>query len=365
MDSDDDVFIGSNCRDDFGDIRFTDNDASTELDYWMESYVSGDYAIFWVEVTDNLSTDPVTIYIYYKDDNAMTTSDGDKTFLLFDDFLGSVVDATKWTSYISGSSTITVADSKVRVYKGTTGSCYIKGKTYLSSCAMKAKTMSDQGAINNSIRMLCRLTTSNWVQENSLEWIGNSPNEFKSYTTNIGQTAYVLTSPTANVYNLWEILWKSAVKTTFKRDGTIDKIHTTAIPTGTLTPNFNNTYSAECGEVSIYVDWTFVRKYADPEPVHGGWGTQEDSTLYLTLDRILTLSEITIKTPKIVFGEGTTFSSIMWTLGKKKLFAVSSLASDAIFTFTFIFKLRTEIVLGINYARIFLKKFKAYLGGKA
>ncbi|PVX27584.1 MAG: hypothetical protein CW716_01505 [Candidatus Bathyarchaeum sp.] len=43
-DSGDDVYLGSKCRTDFGDIRFTDDDGSTELDYWMEEKTDSDYA---------------------------------------------------------------------------------------------------------------------------------------------------------------------------------------------------------------------------------------------------------------------------------------------------------------------------------
>jgi|GEM_PF-5110522 len=49
-DSGEDVYLNGKCRNDFGDIRFTDSDGETELPYWMEKKVDGDYAIFWVKV---------------------------------------------------------------------------------------------------------------------------------------------------------------------------------------------------------------------------------------------------------------------------------------------------------------------------
>ena len=42
------VNLNGHCRTDFGDVRFTD-DEGTLLDYWIESKVDGEYAIFWVE----------------------------------------------------------------------------------------------------------------------------------------------------------------------------------------------------------------------------------------------------------------------------------------------------------------------------
>lgn len=64
-DSGPDVYLGTLVRDDFKDVRFTDNDGSTLLDHFMESYTSGSVATFWVEVADDLSSAAVTIYVYY------------------------------------------------------------------------------------------------------------------------------------------------------------------------------------------------------------------------------------------------------------------------------------------------------------
>ncbi|MCX6665679.1 MAG: DUF2341 domain-containing protein [Euryarchaeota archaeon] len=63
------------CRDDFGDIRFVDKDGITELDYWMESYVSGSYAIFWVETPSDIETDQ-NILMYYGNSGASSVSNG-------------------------------------------------------------------------------------------------------------------------------------------------------------------------------------------------------------------------------------------------------------------------------------------------
>jgi hypothetical protein len=74
-DSGEDVYLNGKCRTDFGDIRFTLSDGVSLLDYWMESKVDGDYAVFWVQITGDLSTNPVTIYIYYGNPNATRADD--------------------------------------------------------------------------------------------------------------------------------------------------------------------------------------------------------------------------------------------------------------------------------------------------
>jgi hypothetical protein len=73
-DSGEDVYLNGKCRTDFGDVRFTKSDGISELYYWIDEKVDGDYAIFWVRITDDLSINSVTIYIYYGNPSATTTS---------------------------------------------------------------------------------------------------------------------------------------------------------------------------------------------------------------------------------------------------------------------------------------------------
>jgi len=111
-DSGEDVYCNSHCRTDFGDIRFTDDDETTLLDYWMEEKVDGDYVVFWVEVADDLSSSSTTIFMYYGNSGATTTSNGGDTFLFFDDFN----DLTSWsgdTSSFSVSSGILSTSSSM------------------------------------------------------------------------------------------------------------------------------------------------------------------------------------------------------------------------------------------------------------
>jgi hypothetical protein len=79
------VYINNKMRSDFGDIRFT-NSTGSLLDYWMENYTSGVNATFWVEVSGNLTSTNQTIYIYYGNSTATTTSNGTNTFLIFSNF---------------------------------------------------------------------------------------------------------------------------------------------------------------------------------------------------------------------------------------------------------------------------------------
>ena len=100
-----DVYCNSHCKTDFGDIRFTSSDGTTELDYWMMSKTNSDNAVFWVEVKDSLDSN-VTIYLYYGNPSATTTSDFDDTFIFGDPFDNTVLNTSRWTSVDSAVSYI-------------------------------------------------------------------------------------------------------------------------------------------------------------------------------------------------------------------------------------------------------------------
>jgi hypothetical protein len=91
----------------FSDIRFLSGSEDTELNYWLEYNLSGNYTDVWVEVDQNLSTNNYSIYMYYGNPAATTDSDGSETFLAFDYF-----DDAEYTSnptWIIESSTWTAA----------------------------------------------------------------------------------------------------------------------------------------------------------------------------------------------------------------------------------------------------------------
>lgn len=102
---------------DGGDIRFTDEDGATLLPYWIESWNSPVSAVIWVRVAD-IPEEGKSIYIHYGVPRgpgfgltpAVTTSDGEATFLFFDDFETGSIDAAKWTA-VSGPAVSVIDDN--------------------------------------------------------------------------------------------------------------------------------------------------------------------------------------------------------------------------------------------------------------
>jgi len=100
VDNDEEVYLDSKCKTDFGDIRFTNNTGAFLLDYWIEKKVNNNYAICWVKIIDDLNSYNVKIYIYYGNAGVVPISNGDSVFIFFDDF---ETNLDKW-SVIGGKS---------------------------------------------------------------------------------------------------------------------------------------------------------------------------------------------------------------------------------------------------------------------
>jgi len=80
----------SNCE----DIRFADLNGLTQLSYWLEAGCNTVSTKIWIKVPKIPSGEKI-IYVYYGNPIAPSLSNGDETFLFFDDF--STGNLNKWT----------------------------------------------------------------------------------------------------------------------------------------------------------------------------------------------------------------------------------------------------------------------------
>jgi|GEM_PF-6213512 Fe-S cluster assembly iron-binding protein IscA len=110
---------------DCSDVRFTDSDGATKIPYYLEPGTENTAStVFWVKVPSIPASGSTTIYMYYGNPSAVSESDADAVFELFDDFEGTDIDTTKWTDIHAGSQvTYSVANSKlsVTILSGTSG----------------------------------------------------------------------------------------------------------------------------------------------------------------------------------------------------------------------------------------------------
>jgi hypothetical protein len=281
------IYCSSHCKTDFGDIRFTDNDGDTELNYWMQEKVDSNYAIFWVKVTDDVSAN-TTIYIYYGKASAVTTSDGNGVFTLFDDFEDDVLDSDKW---VSGGS-ISEAGGLLTLESGG----YIQSKLswYQNIIIfMKAKFSIPSGFIG-----LCKTTGGT---DDAAKFIGDTT----IWARNQQSTYYEKTSVGAFSGDFYKfaIKWLSKYPVTHSAfnslqyfiDGTGKAWLANSVPNEAIPATENST-----GVGQIIFEWIAVRKVASAgeEPEHSTWGIAEHSgvtcnianvTRNLNFERVLNL----------------------------------------------------------------------------
>jgi hypothetical protein len=100
-DSGENVYLNADARDDFADVRFWD-ETGQALPYWMEHHTWGRSALFWVRVPRIPREGAFSLILGYGNSKARTTSNGQTTFMFFDDFLGTYEGRGKRDRLVSG-----------------------------------------------------------------------------------------------------------------------------------------------------------------------------------------------------------------------------------------------------------------------
>lgn len=108
------LVTASKMRSDCGDMRFTDSDGTTSLNYWIESGCNTTTTKVWVKVPSIGASATKSVYMYYGNASATSAADGTQVFQFFDDF--STLDNTKWTS----TGTASVSSGALTVSSGAT-----------------------------------------------------------------------------------------------------------------------------------------------------------------------------------------------------------------------------------------------------
>jgi hypothetical protein len=293
-DAGNDVYLSDHCEDDFGDIRFTGSDGTTELDYWLESYTSGDEATFWIKVADDLSNSNATIYIYYGNSGASATSDGANTFPdLFTDFPGdSLPSGWQVDGDTVGSMVIENSLLKLTARKEASGSWLKRG----------VKTSSS--VWTNDRALMFRIDSINYYPEvtDRRRWFlgGEAYNfflEFQSWGDKVrvcDWNKYDEYSPCD--YTGGEVVWlakesgNNGVAYYYVDGNLVDILDEEGLHPDHAFSDFTVVFNVQVGMNAMpdvdytYIDWVAIRKFVYPEPANGDWGGEESQ--YLSLGTI-------------------------------------------------------------------------------
>jgi hypothetical protein len=283
------VLAERHCRTDFGDIRFTDNDGITPLDYWMETKTDGDSAVFWVKVADDLSSEDRTIYVYYGKSDATTTSNPDNTFLFFDGFSG---DLSKWTiasgTWTSGNGNLTIQPPDANNYLVTTDAIGVNSIAIRTKIASTQVSPTPYQAHPGVIWHANALTGTS--QRNDQVYFRPHETSISSTQGNIQPAYYQGTGgPYGNGivphdykagsyfnWNTWHI-----VEVRVPSSGNVKLYGNDVYWHDWGNQQYSNDHIGLVAQDKgkDYFDYVAVRKYVDPEPAHSTWGTEETLTI--------------------------------------------------------------------------------------
>ncbi len=243
----------TNARSDGADIRFTDA-TNNELSYWIESWdYAGRSAKIWIKVPNIPASAATTIRMYYGNPSAGSSSNGDATFELYDDFSGTNLDVNKW----DGSGTISISNGEISLY----GLARIKSKAEFGENILEETRSKAGGGVGYYIGFRDGADTKGitvrgsngadpfwWDAGNGIAWSGGG------------------VAPYDNVYHLWRLERNGVTSAKVYQDGSIKVTITTNLPSGNLKAFLLGGEYPTGTYYYTYVDWVRIRKYASTEP---------------------------------------------------------------------------------------------------
>jgi len=244
------VYLHGKCKPDFGDIRFTDSTGLNSLDYWIESKVDGVQALVWVEIPHTPpAPEYATIYLYYGNLNASTTSNKNWTFDFATDFEDGTVQgwSISWITHISFDGVSTTA------FQGTYSRA--AGRIYGSDNA-------GNGDFYEHFWNGVYLTSGTYRMEGAARFgVQDSYKVPKNITI---RAAGIALDSFSNPGVTWHWLGGnftletgSYVELDVEFHLRVQNLHT--------------------GSESYFIDSLVVRRWCDPEPAHHQWGVEETS----------------------------------------------------------------------------------------
>ncbi|MGY5854457.1 MAG: DUF2341 domain-containing protein [Candidatus Thorarchaeota archaeon] len=285
-DSGNHIYVGTDVKEDFGDIRFLDELSHITmkpnfLNQWRERIWTENNpeehqcASFWVKVSESLDTDQ-TLYIYYGNSMATTNNQPQLVFEFFDDFSiglrvwNSTNQAGLWCVY-DGAEDIEIDDGILKMYDCTAKIYSVKN--FNPGVAYHARVRF--GDYRSSGFMQTTATGNVNFGGDLAIWDRHSTVQRVDVENN-GNEDIVSVTQTVDSWQTHSICWYSDSYVQSFLDDTSKSNHTTYIPDGSPEiPIYLYTCSGD-QQAKLEVDYIFVRKCTYPEPSHGIWGSEVD-----------------------------------------------------------------------------------------
>ena len=263
-----------------GDLRFTDSDETTLLDFWVEQVTGSSpnrVAYIWVEVADDLGSNQ-DIYCYFGNSSASSASNGANTFLFFDDFDGSYVDGSKWNKHdgTSASSVATNGDSTV-TYSLMTNSYTI------SNGVIEALQYETNEYVDSQMWYRSQAANDNnsyvWVRRDRGDYSLHDSYFHKRVADNWGSSYKVASySPTTSAWRIARVILSDSNFYVYVLNTSYSQEHSNSWSESTWSSGYIG-FSHQFGSSSYSkTDWIRVRKYNATSPVFNSAGSLETLT---------------------------------------------------------------------------------------
>lgn len=284
-----DVHCSGHCQSDFGDIRFFDG-SDNALDYWIDwgtltGTTPNQTVEVWVKTA--AATDGTTVKLKYGDAALDDASDGAAVFTLYEDF--EAFDDEDGLSTSKGSVTWTQIQG---VAKADTAKSYAGSKSGRFTMAATTPQYTIPCAASNDVAISWR----SWVDTNihgnqvsqgdgSKRWAMNSDYSssllyyYNASSTSSGGYAY---PEQWNKVELKNFNWTNHTYELWLND-----IHVATAINMYSDSSYDDAIrfmaNMDSSGKSCWYDNIIVRKYANPEPVWGAWGTETEIATELTV----------------------------------------------------------------------------------
>jgi len=258
------------CKADFSDLRFIDGELSDPLPYWIEETgIEGDhdFAHIWVKTSGSSS-----IFMYYQNPFAEPASDGESTFLLFDDFEDESLDMNKWYVYKhtagSGSSGYEEAGGQLRLYSNSSHAGELIEVHSHDVFASGTKVIGKiKTAFTEQFRHRFGFNDGNYSSTGTYFEQASTPFSKRWYCSDGGAYTWEDIDFDTKPWNCIEIHRIDATNCVFKREGSDDALMTSAIPTHDLGVLLYcwEWWNGDMAE--LYAEHVCVGKAVHPEPL--------------------------------------------------------------------------------------------------
>lgn len=258
-------FHYEHCREDGGDIRFINASEDTILPYWVEEWNYNGTSKIWVKVDNIPEGSNVCLYLYYGNSSASSASDGELTFLFFDDFEGG--NLNKWIENPdkTGISIVTNPDGSGNVMK-----LYHFGGAVECKPDFDLSSLSKQYAVEYLARFLGSSDDANTMGPAGGWWTTSPCVEIDAGHPTDGRWGYYVcgTGWTDTGFSVSDSTW---YKIKFLRTSTTLDVYvgTDHIIDGLSNSDDHTIFDLfACSSDTLWIDDFYIRKYASPEPTH-------------------------------------------------------------------------------------------------